>query len=162
MARGTRAAARPARGVTYFELVATSAILMILASAIMPLARVAYQRQKEIELRRELREIRSALDDYKKHVDGGQIGGTDVRLGSEGYPPDLETLVKGVSLVGRVDSKKKFLRRIPKDPMTGSAEWGLRCYQDQPDSDSWCGSNVYDVYSKSPGKGLDGTRYRDW
>ena len=161
MARAPRVA-RGAGGITYFELVATAAILMILASAIMPVASVAYKRQKDIELRRVLREIRTAIDEYKKHVDAGQIGGTDVRLGSEGYPPELETLVKGVSLVGRVDTKKKFLRRIPKDPMAGSTEWGLRCYQDEPDSESWCGSNVYDVYSKNQGKGLDGTLYKDY
>jgi hypothetical protein len=90
------------------------------------------------------------------------IGGTDVKLGSEGYPPDLETLVKGVNRVGALDRKLKFLRRIPVDPMTSTAEWGLRCYQDDPDSTSWCGENVWDVYSKSTAKGLDGTNYNTW
>jgi general secretion pathway protein G len=95
-------------------------------------------------------------------VDQGQIGGTDVKLGSEGYPPELETLVKGVNRVGALDRKLKFLRRIPVDPMTSTAEWGLRCYQDDPDSTSWCGENVWDVYSKSTAKGLDGTNHDTW
>jgi general secretion pathway protein G len=106
--------------------------------------------------------MREAINRYKLAVDQGQIGGTDVKLGSEGYPPELETLVKGVNRVGTVDRKLKFLRRIPVDPMTGSAEWGQRCYQDEPDSTSWCGDNVWDVYSKSTSKGLDGTAYNTW
>lgn len=150
------------RGVTYLELIATATIMMILASAILPMGKVAVQRQREIELRRELRTMRRAIDQYKLAVDQGQIGGTDVKLGSEGYPESLETLVKGVRRVGTVDRKLKFLRRIPVDPMTGSAEWGLRCYQDDPDSTSWCGDNVFDVYSKSTAKGLDGTTYNTW
>jgi len=152
----------PERGVTYVEMVVTVAILMILASAILPVAKVASTRHKEIELRRELRVLRTAIDNYKLGVDTGLIGGTDNQLGSEGYPPELETLVEGVSQVGRLDRKLKFLRRIPKDPMTRETEWGLRCYQDDPDSTSWCGKNVYDVYSKSEGKALDGTSYREW
>ena len=154
--------AEKARGVTYLELIATATIVLILASAILPLGRVAVQRQKEIELRRELRKMRDAINRYKLAVEQGQIGGTDVKLGSEGYPDDLETLVKGVKRVGTVDRKLKFLRRIPVDPMTGTAEWGLRCYQDDPDSTSWCGDNVWDVYSKSTAKGLDGTTYNTW
>ncbi len=154
--------AERSRGVTYLELIATATIVMILASAVLPLGRVAVQRQREIELRRALREMRQKIDLYKQAVDMGQIGGTDVKLGSEGYPPDLETLVKGVKRVGTVDRKLKFLRRIPVDPMTGTAEWGLRCYQDDPDSTSWCGDNVWDVYSKSTAKGLDGTTYNTW
>lgn len=153
---------RAERGVTYLELIATAAIMVILASAILPMGRVAVQRQKEIELRRALRTVRTAIDRYKLAVDQGQIGGTDVKLGSEGYPPDLETLVEGVNRVGALDRKLKFLRRIPEDPMTGSVEWGLRCYQDDPDSTSWCGENVWDVYSKSTAKGLDGTEYKAW
>jgi general secretion pathway protein G len=148
--------------VTYLELIATATILMILASAILPLGKVAVKRQRELELRRELRTMRRAIDQYKQAVDQGQIGGTDVKLGSEGYPESLETLVKGVRRVGTVDRKLKFLRRIPVDPMTGGAEWGLRCYQDDPDSTSWCGDNVFDVYSKSTAKGLDGTTYNTW
>jgi general secretion pathway protein G len=155
-------AAERSRGVTYLELIATATIMMILASAILPMGRVAVRRQREIELRRELRVMRRAIDQYKLAVDQGQIGGTDVKLGSEGYPEDLETLVKGVKRVGTVDRKLKFLRRIPVDPMTGTAEWGLRCYQDDPDSTSWCGDNVWDVYSKSTAKGLDGTTYNTW
>ncbi len=155
-------AAERSRGVTYLELIATATIMMILASAILPMGRVAVRRQREIELRRELRVMRRAIDQYKLAVDQGQIGGTDVKLGSEGYPEELETLVKGVKRVGTVDRKLKFLRRIPVDPMTGTAEWGLRCYQDDPDSTSWCGDNVWDVYSKSTAKGLDGTTYNTW
>ena len=153
---------RSERGMTFLEMMATAAIMMILAGAILPLARVTRTRQKEIELRQALRTLRTAVDRYHTAVEQGQIGGTDVKLGSEGFPPDLETLVKGVNQVGRVDRKLKFLRRIPIDPMTGTAEWGLRCYQDEPDSDSWCGQNVWDVYTKSAGKALDKTSYRDW
>ena len=154
--------AERSRGVTYLELIATATIVMILASAILPMGRVAVRRQREIDLRRELRTLRRAIDSYKLAVDQGQIGGTDVKLGSEGYPPDLETLVKGVNRVGALDRKLKFLRRIPVDPMTGTAEWGLRCYQDDPDATSWCGDNVWDVYSKSTAKGLDGTNHNTW
>ena len=154
---------RGSRGVTYLELVAVATIMMILASAILPLGRVAVRRERELELRRALREIRRGIDAYKGAVDAGQIGGTEVKLGSEGYPPDLETLVKGVNRVGAPDRKLKFMRRVPLDPMTSSAEWGMRCYQDDPDSNSWCGENVYDVYSKSTAKALDGkTTYNTW
>jgi general secretion pathway protein G len=154
--------AERSRGVTYLELIAVATILMILASAVLPMGRIAVQRQREIELRRDLRVMRDAINRYKLAVEQGQIGGTDVKLGSEGYPDDLEALVKGVRRVGAVDRKLKFLRRIPVDPMTGTAEWGLRCYQDDPDSTSWCGDNVWDVYSKSTAKGLDGTPYNTW
>ena len=151
------------RGFTYLEMIATAGILAILASAVLPLAKVTRTREKEIELRRELRIMRTAIDAYQKAAKvEGRIGGTDLRLGSEGYPPDLDTLVEGVNEVGKVDVKLKFLRRIPIDPMTGKAEWGLRCYQDEPDDTSWCGQNVWDVYSLSQAKALDGTRYRDW
>jgi general secretion pathway protein G len=155
--------ARRSRGVTYLELVATATIVMILASAILPMGRVAVKRQREIELRRALRELRSGIDRYRLAVEQGQIGGTDVKIGNEGCPEELQTLVKGVTRVGvSADRKLKFLRRIPTDPMTGTAEWGLRCYQDDPDSTSWCGDNVYDVYSKSTAKALDGTTYNTW
>ncbi len=150
------------RGVTYLEMVATAAILMILASAILPIGRVAHRRTQEIQLRRDLRMIREAINRYKTAVDQGQIGGTDVKLGSEGYPPDLDTLVKGVNRVGASNRKLKFLRRIPVDPMTGDKDWGLRCYQDEPESTSWCGDNVWDVYSKSTAKALDGPTYNAW
>jgi general secretion pathway protein G len=153
---------RSERGFTYFELLATIIILMILASAILPTAKVLRKRQKEIELRRSLRILRTALDGYKKAVVDGQIGGTDVKVGSEGYPEDLDVLVKGVSQVGKIDVKLKFLRRVPFDPMTGKAEWGQRCYQDDPEDTSWCGENVWDVYSMSSGVALDGTKYKEW
>ena len=162
--RGSDAYGRAAAygGFTYLELIATAAILMILASAILPTGKVMRTRNKEIELRRELRTIRNAIDRYKLAVDQGKIGGTDVKLGSEGYPPDLERLVEGVNQVGRLDTKLKFLRRIPIDPMTGKAEWGMRCYQDDADDRSWCGDNVYDVLSTSGGTALDGSKYSEW
>jgi general secretion pathway protein G len=150
------------RGMSYLELVATATILMVLASAILPLGRVAQRRSQEMELRRSLRNIRLAINAYKQAVDQGQIGGTDVKLGSEGYPPELETLVKGVNRVGGVDRKLKFLRRIPVDPMTGKDEWGLRSYQDDWDATSWGGENVYDVHSLSEGVGLNGVPYTEW
>jgi general secretion pathway protein G len=149
-------------GFTYLELIATAAILMILASAILPTAKVMRIRNKETELRRELRTLRNAIDRYKLAVEQGKIGGSDVKVGSEGYPPDLETLVEGVSQVGRLDFKLKFLRRVPIDPMTGKAEWGMRCYQDDADDESWCGENVYDIRSLSTGTALDGSKYAEW
>ena len=149
--------------MSLLELVATCTVMLILASAILPLARITIQRQREIELHRTLREMRTAIDKYKDAVDLGQIGGTDNQLGSEGYPPDLDRLVEGVTAAGDASGRKlKFLRRIPVDPMTRSAEWGLRSYLDAPDARSWGGKNVYDVYSKSEGTALDGTKYRDW
>jgi general secretion pathway protein G len=151
------------RGFTFIELLVVSTILIILASAAMPLARVTIQRQREAELRRALREMRTAIDKFKDAVDMGLIGATDIRAGSEGYPPDLETLVEGVSVVNDASGRKlKFLRRIPVDPITNSTDWGMRSYQDRTDSTSWGGQNVYDVYSKADGAGLDGTKYRDW
>jgi general secretion pathway protein G len=150
------------RGLTFMEMIATVAILMIVASAILPLAKSGYKRQREIELRRALREIRTAIDRYHLAVLTGQIGGMNVKLGSEGYPPELETLVEGVSAVGAVNKKLKFLRRIPVDPMTGGVDWGLRCYQDEADSRSWCGENVWDVYTKNTAKALDGSQYNNW
>jgi general secretion pathway protein G len=154
---------RSERGFTFIELLVVTTILIILASAIMPLARVTLQREREAELHRALREIRLAIDKYKDAVDTGQIGSTDIRAGSEGYPPDLETLVEGVSKANDASGiKLKFLRRVPMDPIMHSTEWGMRSYQDKPDSSSWGGQNVYDVYSKAEGTGLDGTKYRDW
>jgi general secretion pathway protein G len=151
------------RGFTFIELLVVSALLLILASAAMPLAKVTMQRQREAELRRSLREMRTAIDKYKDAVDTGQIGSTDIRAGSEGYPADLETLVEGVSAAGDASGRKlKFLRRIPIDPMTNSTDWGKRSYQDRPDTSSWGGQNVFDVYSKSEATALDGTKYKDW
>ena len=150
------------RGTTFIEVLAVAAIVAILAAAVLPLSRITRQRQKEIELRRTLRELRTAIDRFKDGVDRGQIGGTDVKLGSEGYPESLDTLVEGVNQVGRPSFKLKFLRRIPEDPFSGKAEWGMRCYQDERDSSSWCGDNVYDVYSLAEGNALDGTKLKDW
>lgn len=149
-------------GTTFIEVLAVATILAILAAVALPLSRVTRQRQKEIELRRALREIRTAVDRFKDGVDRGQIGGTDVKLGSEGYPESLETLVEGVNQVGRPGFKLKFMRRIPEDPFTGKAEWGMRCYQDDKDSSSWCGDNVFDVYTLAEGTALDGTKLKDW
>ena len=150
-------------GVTLIELIVAITIIGILMAVAVPLAKVTMQRTREAELRRNLREIRTAIDKYKDAVDTGQIGSTDVRAGSEGYPPDLETLVEGVSVAGDASGRKlKFLRRVPIDPMTGSTEWGMRSYQDRPDSTSFGGQNVYDVYTKSTATGLDGTKYKDW
>jgi general secretion pathway protein G len=152
-----------AAGYTFVELLVVCGILLILASAAMPLAKVAVQRQREIELHRVLREMRTAIDKYKDAADMGLIGATDLKAGAEGYPPDLDTLVDGVSVVNDQSGKKlKFLRRIPMDPMTHSTDWGLRSYQDTPDAKSWGGQNVYDMHTKSEAKALDGTLYRDW
>jgi general secretion pathway protein G len=150
-------------GFTFVELLVVTTILLILASAAMPLTRIAMQRQKEMELHRSLRELRTAIDKFKDAVDQGLIGGTDVKAGSEGYPEDLDTLVEGVTPLNDATGRKlKFLRRIPIDPLTKSAEWGMRSYQDSPTSTSWGRQNVFDVYTKSDGVALDGTKYRDW
>ncbi len=152
-----------ASGYTFIELLVVSVILLIIASAAMPLARVTVQRQREAELRRALRDMRTAIDKYKDAVDAGLIGGTDVQAGSEGYPKDLDVLVEGVTPVNDATGRKlKFLRRIPVDPLMGTTEWGKRSYQDRPDSTSWGGQNVYDVHSLSEGTALDGTKYKDW
>jgi general secretion pathway protein G len=154
---------RDLRGFSFIELVIVTAILMILASTVMPLAQVTSQRQREVELRRSLREIRTAIDKFKDSVDQGQIPTTELEPGNEGYPPDLETLVEGVSAANDATGRKlKFLRRIPIDPMTNGSDWGKRAYQDRPDSTSWGGKNVYDVYTTYQGTALDGTKYRDW
>lgn len=150
-------------GYTFVEVIVVTAILLILASAVMPLAQVTSQRQREAELHRGLREMRTAIDKFKDAVDTGQIAASDLEPGNEGYPPDLETLVDGVSAANDATGRKlKFLRRIPIDPMTNRPEWGLRSYQDKPDSSSWGGKNVFDVYTKSTATALDGTKYRDW
>jgi general secretion pathway protein G len=158
-----RAARLYERGYTFVELLVVTALVAILASAVMPLAKVAMQRQREIELRRVLREVRTAIDHYKDAADQGMIAATELRLGNEGYPPTLEVLVEGVRAAGdATDRKLKFLRRIPVDPMTGTKEWGMRSYQDRPDARSWGGQNVYDVFTTSDGTALDGTKYKDW
>ncbi len=135
------------------------ACIMILTAAIVPVTRFNVQRQRELELKEALRTMRSAIDDYKRLCDQGLI---PVDLGTEGYPKSLEALVEGVDLVGQVKKKRRFLRKIPIDPMTQKAEWGLRSYQDEPDSTSWGRQNVYDVYSLSDGTALDKTKYKDW
>jgi general secretion pathway protein G len=154
---------RSEQGYTFVEVVVVSAILLILASAVLPLAQVTSQRQREAELHRTLREMRTAIDKFKDAVDSGQIAVSELEPGSEGYPPDLETLVDGVNAANDASGRKlKYLRRIPIDPMTNGMDWGLRAYQDKPDSSSWGGHNVYDVYTRSTATGLDGTKYRDW
>jgi general secretion pathway protein G len=152
-----------AAGYTFVELLVVTALVLVLASAIMPLARVTVQRQKEIELRRDLRELRTAIDHYKDAADQGMLNALELKVDNQGYPPDLATLVKGVPAAGDASGKKlKFLRRIPIDPMTGTTEWGQRSYQDRPDASTWGGQNVYDVFTTNEGVALDGTKYRDW
>jgi general secretion pathway protein G len=149
---------RPRReqGLTLIELIVTVAILAILASAAVPVTIFKVKRDRERELRRDLWEMRDAIDRYKDAADRNAF---QTKLDSQGYPPDLDTLVKGEDVQGK---KLKFLRRIPVDPMTGKAEWGMRSMQDDPNSDSFGGQSVFDVYSKSTGVGLDGTKYSDW
>jgi general secretion pathway protein G len=164
------------KGFTLIEMIVTFTILAILAAVAIPLAKTAVKREKEIELRRNVRTIRDAIDAYKKLADENRIEFEDK---TEGYPPDLETLVEGVEVSGgaqaggtqrgrsqrtRNEDTKiiKFLRRIPKDPMTNTYDWGLKSYQDDPDSENWGGENVYDIYTKSLGIGLDGTKYKEW
>lgn len=143
-------------GFTLVEMIVAITILMILTGMAIPLARVTIKRERERELRHAVWEIRDGIDRYKDAADRGAF---QIKVGSEGYPPDLDTLVNGVDVGGK---KVRFLRRIPTDPMTGSADWGLHSMQDGPDSDSWDGNNVFDVYSKSDGTALDGTKYKDW
>jgi general secretion pathway protein G len=144
------------RGLTLVELIVTVAILAVLASAAVPIARFQVKRQKERELRYDLWMMRDAIDKYKDAADRGAF---QTKVDSQNYPPDLQTLVDGVDIQGK---KVRFLRHIPVDPMTGTSEWGLRSMQDDPTSDSFGGQSVFDVYSKSQGKGLDGTNYKDW
>jgi general secretion pathway protein G len=154
---------RQSRGYTFVELLVVATIIMILASAAMPLAKVTARRQREVELRRALREMRTAIDHYKDAADNGLIGSFDIKVGSENYPADLKSLVDGVTPANDATGRKlKFLRKVPMDPLTHSTEWGLRSYQDKPDSTRWGGQNVFDVYTTYDGKALDGTKYRDW
>jgi general secretion pathway protein G len=146
-------------GFTLLELLAAMVIMLLLTSVALPLARVQIQRSRETELRRALRQVREAIDRYKDFADRGIIPTTP---DSFGYPPDLDTLVSGVVLKGASTAKYKFLRRIPIDPMTGKADWGLRAMQDDPDSHSWGGSNVFDIFSQSSALAMDGTKYGDW
>jgi general secretion pathway protein G len=146
----------PQHGFTLLELIIASIILIILTSMAIPLARVTIKREKERELRRDLWEMRDAIDRYKDAADRNAF---QTKVGTQNYPPDLETLVKGEEVQGK---KIRFLRKIPVDPMTNTTEWGMRSMQDDPDSDSWGGQSVFDVYTKSQGVGLDGTKYKDW
>src|SRR5438132_5853844 len=147
---------RRQRGFTLLEMIVATTILLILMGAAVPVARLSVKRQKETELRRDLWEMRAAVDRYKDAADMNKF---QIKVGTEGYPPDLDTLVKGVDVQGK---KLRFLRRVPVDPMTGNSEWGLRSMQDEPDSTSWGEQNVFDVYTKSQGTALDGTRYSEW
>ena len=151
-------------GFTFVELLVVAAILATLAAVALPLVQVTAQRQREVELRRNLREMRDAIDRFKDAVDSGAIPQTELKPNNEGYPPDLETLVEGVEVANDATGRKlRFgLRRIPIDPMTNSTDWGLRSYQDKPDATSWGRQNVFDVYSKSDATALNGTRYKDW
>jgi len=147
------------RGMSLLELIIACTILMVLSSAAMPIARYTIVHKKEELLHYNLRHMRDAIDRYKDLADSNKIR---VEVGTEGYPPDLETLVKGVKVGAGDDKKIRFLRHIPVDPMTGQADWGLRAVSDDPDSRSWAGKNVFDVYSKSQATASDGTRYADW
>jgi general secretion pathway protein G len=149
-------ARRRQRGFTLMELIVATMILIILTSMALPLAKVTIKREKEKELRRDLWEMRDAIDRYK---DAADRGGFQTKVDSQNYPPALEDLVKGVDVQGK---KVRFLRKIPNDPMTGTTEWGMRSMQDDPDSDSFGGQGVFDVYTKSRDEGLDGTKYKDW
>jgi general secretion pathway protein G len=144
-------------GVTLLEMIVVVTILLILMGAAVPVLKVSVRRQREVELRRDLWEMRAAIDRYKDAADKNAF---QQKLGSEGYPPDMDTLVNGVEIAG--GKKLRFLRRIPVDPMTGNTDWGLRSMQDDPQSDSWGGQNVFDVYTKSTGVALNGTKYKDW
>jgi general secretion pathway protein G len=148
--------ARAERGFTLLELIIATTILIILSTMAVPLARLTIKREKEKELRADLWEMRDAIDRYKIDADRNAF---QIKVDSQGYPPDLDTLVKGVDVQGK---KVRYLRKIPVDPMTGNTDWGLRSMQDDPDSDSWGGQSVFDVYSKSTDEALDGTKYKDW
>ena len=151
----------PEVGMTLLELIIACSILLILSSAALPLVRVTVIRQRERELREDLRDMRNAIDHYKDLADRNLLR---VEVGSQGYPPDLETLVRGVSVggSGAAGHNVRLLRRIPVDPMTGRKDWGMRSVQDDPDSTGWGGKNVFDVYSKSTRTALDGSQYASW
>ena len=150
---------RPQAGMTLIELIIATGILMILSTAVLPVLRFTMIRAKEYELHRDLREMRNAIDHYKDDADRNLLR---TEVGSNGYPPDLDTLVKGVNTGTSGTDKKRYLRRVPVDTMTGTKDWGMRSVQDDPDSTSWGGGNVFDVFSKSPATALDGSKYSDW
>jgi general secretion pathway protein G len=149
--------ARRSNGVTLLELIIVITVILVLMGAAVPVVRLSVKRARETELRRDLWEMRTAIDRYKDAADKNTF---QQKLDSQGYPPDLDTLVNGVEITG--GKKLRFLRRIPVDPMTGSKDWGLRSMQDDPTSDSWGGQNVFDVYTKSNATGLNSTKYSDW
>ena len=149
----------PSGGYTLAELVMVCALLAILATLVLPVAKFSVRRGKEVQLRQALREMRNAIDEYKRFVDAGLI---ELELASEGYPTELEQLIEPIDLIGQVDKQVRFLRRIPRDPMTGDYDWGIRSVQDDWDADSWGGENVYDVYSQSEGVGMNGVPYALW
>lgn len=151
-----RCEAQTNSGFTLIELIVATTILLMLSTMALPLARVTIKRAKERELRAALWQMRDAIDRYKDAADGGKF---QIKADSEGYPPDLDTLVKGVDVGAK---KIRFLRKIPTDPMTGTTDWGMHSVQDDPDSDAWDGNSVFDVYTKSAGTALDGTKYKDW
>jgi len=158
-----RWARKSAPGFTFVELIVATAVMLILASAALPIVRVSIKRQREKDLHFTLREMRLAIDKFKDYADSGRIAQFELNFASEHYPASLEQLVEGVAVANDTTGKKfKFLRRIPIDPMTNDTEWGVRSYQDKPDSTSWGGQNAFDVYSKSGGTALNGTKYRDW
>lgn len=146
-------------GMTLLELVIACGILLVLSTVAIPLTRVVVISRKEHALRADLREMRDAIDRYKDDSDKNLI---QVQAGTEGYPPDLQTLVDGVQLTGAKDQKVRYLRQIPTDPFTGNTDWGLRSVQDDSDSTQWGGQDVFDVYSLATGTALDGTKYSDW
>ena len=151
------------RGFTFIELIIVSTMVFVLAAAIMPLTKVTMQRTREAELRRALREMRTAIDKFKDAADLGNVSPLEIKAGSENYPPDLETLVDGVAAANDATGRKlKYLRRVPIDPMTKSTDWGLRSYQDDAKSTRWGGQDVFDVHTTSDGTALDGTKYKDW
>lgn len=159
VARLRRSGARGARGYTLAELVMVCALLTTLGAMVLPVAKFSVRRGKEVQLRQALREMRNAIDEYKRFVDAGLV---EQELGADGYPTELEQLIEPIELIGQIDKQVRFLRRIARDPMTGEFEWGLRSVQDDWDEDSWGGENVYDVYSLSEGVGMNGVPYALW
>jgi general secretion pathway protein G len=157
--RGVGAGTPRQAGFSIVELVVVCVLLTILAGITLPVTKFTHQRLKEAELRTALRQMRNAIDEHKRYSDAGLL---PVELGTDGYPKSLEVLVEGIEVVGQLDRKVKFLRRIPIDPMTGEAEWALRSYKDEPDADDWGGEDVFDVRSTSTRMGLNGIPYAQW